>query len=96
MYKKVKFLHHTEKLILKILKIIILGYSYFLSPFLPKSCRYYPSCSEYFLQSIERFGKKGILFGIFRILRCNPFFLGGYDPVASVYKPSSKTQYDRK
>lgn len=49
---------------------------------LPKSCRFYPSCSEYLFQAIKRHGLgKGIKLGIYRIIRCNPFNDGGYDPV---------------
>lgn len=45
-------------------------------------CRYYPSCSEYTKQSISRFGLVvGFFMGSYRILRCNPFSKGGYDPV---------------
>ena len=48
----------------------------------PARCRYYPTCSEYGLQAIERYGAaKGFLLTIFRILRCNRLFKGGYDPV---------------
>ena len=45
-------------------------------------CKYYPSCSEYMRQAIEKYGcTKGILKGLKRILRCNPFSKGGYDPL---------------
>lgn len=46
------------------------------------SCKYYPTCSNYALQAIERFGAfKGTCLAIYRVLRCNPFSRGGYDPV---------------
>lgn len=45
-------------------------------------CKYYPTCSEYTKQAIEKYGVvRGILKGFFRILRCNPFSKGGYDPL---------------
>ncbi len=45
-------------------------------------CKYYPTCSEYTVQAIERYGCiKGIYLGIKRILKCNPFSKGGYDPL---------------
>ena len=45
-------------------------------------CKYHPSCSEYTKQAIEKYGvMKGIFIGIKRILRCNPFSKGGYDPL---------------
>lgn len=45
-------------------------------------CKYYPTCSEYTKQAIEKYGAiKGSLKGIWRILRCNPFSKGGYDPL---------------
>ena len=45
-------------------------------------CKYYPSCSEYTKQAIEKYGAgKGMILGIYRILRCNPFSKGGYDPL---------------
>ncbi len=45
-------------------------------------CKYYPSCSEYTKQAIEKYGAlKGIFLGISRIIRCNPFSKGGYDPL---------------
>ncbi|NLX83337.1 MAG: membrane protein insertion efficiency factor YidD [Clostridiales bacterium] len=53
-----------------------------ISPHLPASCRYQPTCSEYMITAIERFGAlRGCFMGLKRILRCNPFSKGGYDPV---------------
>lgn len=53
-----------------------------ISPRKPPCCKYIPTCSEYGLTAIERFGAfKGSLLTIWRILRCNPFSKGGYDPV---------------
>ncbi|MFA7418510.1 MAG: membrane protein insertion efficiency factor YidD [Melioribacteraceae bacterium] len=57
-------------------------YQKFISPMFPPSCRFYPTCSEYAVQSLEKYG---VLIGgakaIWRILRCNPFNKGGFDPV---------------
>lgn len=44
-------------------------------------CRFTPSCSQYMLKALQRFGLKGILLGSWRLLRCQPFSRGGYDPV---------------
>jgi len=61
---------------------IIKFYQKAISPMFPPSCRFYPTCSEYAVQSITKYGifKGGIKAG-WRILRCNPFNKGGYDPV---------------
>jgi putative membrane protein insertion efficiency factor len=51
------------------------------SPFLPRSCRFYPSCSEYALESLRKYGFfKGAWRSLRRILKCHPFHPGGYDP----------------
>ena len=52
------------------------------SPLLPPACKYIPTCSEYAMTAIERYGAvKGTRLAVWRILRCNPFSKGGYDPV---------------
>lgn len=57
-------------------------YKRFISPMLPPSCRFTPSCSEYTLDAVTKYGVlKGIGMGIVRILRCHPFSKGGFDPV---------------
>ncbi len=60
----------------------IIGYQKFLSPLLGPRCRYYPSCSNYALESIRVHGAlKGMVLGTWRVLRCNPWSLGGVDHV---------------
>lgn len=69
-------------MIKKVLIGMIKFYQLAISPWFPKSCRFYPTCSEYSKQAIYKYGIiKGIGLGIKRILRCNPFSSGGYDPV---------------
>lgn len=70
----------------KIITCFIIGvikfYRLFLSPLKPPSCRFVPTCSEYALTAIEKYGvARGSLMAIRRILRCHPFNPGGYDPV---------------
>ncbi len=66
----------------KFLIYIIEKYQKYISPILGKNCKYYPSCSEYTKQAIEKYGSlKGTFYGIKRIIRCNPFSRGGYDPL---------------
>ncbi len=69
----------------KISILLIKGYQKFISPFLKAfgvNCKYYPSCSEYMKQAIEKYGFiKGFYLGIKRIGRCHPFSKGGYDPL---------------
>lgn len=57
-------------------------YRGFISPWKPPSCRYVPTCSEYALLAVEKYGaRKGGWMALRRILRCHPFHEGGYDPV---------------
>ncbi|HUN22048.1 MAG TPA: membrane protein insertion efficiency factor YidD [Anaerolineales bacterium] len=62
--------------------LLIRGYKRFISPMLPPACRFYPTCSEYAYTAIERHGViKGGILAVWRILRCQPFSKGGFDPV---------------
>ena len=57
-------------------------YKRWLSPMLPTACRFRPTCSEYMIEAVARYGAlRGIAMGLARILRCHPFHAGGYDPV---------------
>jgi len=65
-----------------ILIFLVRGYQLLISPLLPKTCRFYPTCSEYFIQAVSKYGAlKGTWLGIKRILKCHPFNPGGYDPL---------------
>ena len=65
-----------------ILILLVRGYQIFISPLMPGKCRFYPTCSTYFIQAVEKYGPfKGTLLGIRRILKCHPFHEGGYDPL---------------
>ena len=56
-------------------------YQRFISPLKPPSCRFYPTCSNYAIEAIKRFGPiQGALMAIFRVIRCGPWSAGGYDP----------------
>ena len=58
------------------------AYQRLISPLLGNRCKYYPSCSEYAVQAVERFGiLRGLVLAGWRLLRCNPFSHGGFDPV---------------
>ena len=65
-----------------VLVLFVRAYQVGLSPLLPASCRYYPSCSAYAIQALERHGAwRGGWLALRRIGRCHPFRPGGYDPV---------------
>jgi uncharacterized protein len=57
-------------------------YQRLLSPMIGRRCRYYPSCSEYAVEAVQRFGiLRGAVLAAWRLLRCNPWSRGGFDPV---------------
>lgn len=64
-----------------ILIAMVRGYQILLSPVLGGQCRFYPSCSQYFIEAVRKYGPIGGAWrGVLRILRCHPFHPGGYDP----------------
>jgi putative membrane protein insertion efficiency factor len=66
------------------MKLMIRAYQLLLAPVLPPSCRYYPSCSQYAAEAIDRHGPwRGSRLAVCRLLRCHPWGSGGYDPVPS-------------
>ncbi len=66
----------------KIFISLIKGYQKIISPLFPPSCRFYPTCSEYSVNAINKHGVfKGLIKSTWRILRCNPLSKGGYDPI---------------
>ena len=74
----------------RVLVAPIRGYQRFISPALPRSCKYHPSCSEYAVQAIRNYGVlRGLVLAAWRVLRCNPWSHGGVDPVEAqtIFRP---------
>ncbi|WP_417560369.1 membrane protein insertion efficiency factor YidD [Marinomonas sp.] len=68
----------------RIFILIVKGYQFLISPLLGNNCRFYPSCSHYMIQAIERYGIfKGMYLGLKRLSKCHPWHEGGMDPVPS-------------
>ena len=66
------------------------AYARWISPLFPSRCRYHPSCSSYAVQAVERYGiLRGLVLAVWRVLRCNPWSHGGYDP------PEDQTLFHR-
>ena len=66
----------------KIVILMIRFYQICISPLFPRTCRFIPTCSAYFIQALEKYGVlKGSYLGIRRILKCHPWHEGGYDPL---------------
>jgi uncharacterized protein len=67
---------------------LLRGYKWALSPLFPPSCRYVPTCSEYAMEAVDRYGVlRGSWKAGLRLLRCHPFVKGGYDPVVATAGP---------
>jgi hypothetical protein len=72
-----------NRIVKSFLLMLLRGYKWALSPMLPPACRYVPTCSEYAIEAVERYGAvRGTAMAVWRLLRCHPFVSGGYDPVA--------------
>jgi putative membrane protein insertion efficiency factor len=70
------------RLIERTIALVIRAYQRLISPLLPRRCKYEPSCSAYAVEAVGSFGPaRGLVLAGWRILRCNPFSYGGYDPV---------------
>jgi len=71
-----------QNIITKFACMLIVGYKKVISPLLPPACRFTPTCSEYTLQALKKYGFfKGLGLGVKRILKCHPWHPGGYDPL---------------
>lgn len=76
------------------MKQLVKFYQKHISPALPPSCRYYPSCSQYMLDALEKHGTlKGTVMGMGRICRCHPFIKGGKDPVPNHFTVRRNPDY---
>jgi putative membrane protein insertion efficiency factor len=68
----------VKKIVIKLLEL----YRKYISPLKMPCCKYYPSCSQYAIDAVSRYGlAKGGILAVWRVLRCNPFSNGGFDPV---------------
>lgn len=66
----------------KCVVLLFKGYQYVISPIFPPTCRFIPSCSQYAIEAVQKYGVvRGGIKALWRILRCHPFSRGGYDPV---------------
>ena len=83
MSNKIKYiLKEINTYLSKLCIYLIRFYQKYISPLKGPTCSFYPTCSQYAIEAIEKYGPiKGSLMSIWRILRCNPFSKGGYDPV---------------
>jgi uncharacterized protein len=67
----------------KLVIAVLSGYKLFVSPLLPSACRFYPTCSEYMMAAVRKYGTvRGFWMGLRRVGRCHPFHEGGFDPVS--------------
>jgi putative membrane protein insertion efficiency factor len=81
----------AQRIVLQLLR----GYKWIVSPMLPPACRYVPTCSEYAMEAVDRYGAlRGGVMAFWRVLRCHPLAKGGYDPVARNQPDERGTNFD--
>jgi uncharacterized protein len=74
---------------------LLRGYKWALSPLLPPACRYLPTCSDYAMEAVDRYGVfRGGLMAMWRVLRCHPFVQGGFDPVSKLPAGESAARFE--
>jgi len=79
----------AQRVVLQLLR----AYKWAISPMFPPACRYVPTCSEYAMEAVERYGAlRGGWMALLRLLRCHPFVKGGYDPVIRTAINGSQSQ----
>ena len=79
----------TKRALIALLKFAIYAYQILLSPVLGNNCRFYPNCSTYALDAIDKHGPIiGLWFSVKRVMRCNPWSTGGIDPVPLSHNPA--------
>lgn len=82
MKKKYYILKEINRYLSKLLIYLVRFYQKFISPLKGPTCRFYPTCSQYSIEAIRKYGAlKGIYLTIRRLLKCHPFYPGGYDPL---------------
>ena len=82
MKKNYYFLKEINRYISKLLIYLVRFYQKFISPLKGPTCRFYPTCSQYSIEAIKKYGAlKGIYLTMRRLLKCHPFHTGGYDPL---------------
>jgi putative membrane protein insertion efficiency factor len=76
---------------------LLRAYKWIVSPMFAPACRYVPTCSEYAMEAVERYGAaRGGMMALWRLLRCHPFARGGYDPVMKKRLSDERSDFSQK